>query len=374
MNKPRLVYFGIKYFPSRGGVSRTTENLIRNLKDEFDITIYCYRHPNAKNNVPGVNVIQFPELPFGGLGVYIYFWICFFHIMLFGKYDIVHLRKIDAAFFLPLLRLKFKRILATSHESPYVRDKWSFIGKTYFRFNERLFIKSKAKLTVISKPLSDYYKEKYNRDVEYVPNGIEIVRDYDEKTASDILKKNKVEEEYLFFGARRIMSTKGCHTMINSLNILNYKNPVLIAGDIHSQQYIDKLKENAKNLDIKFLGYLSNKPALLALAKKAEFFIFPSETEGMSIMLLEVAGTQTPIICSDIPENTEVFDDNDVLFFKNKDADDLAEKLEWATANKGEMKRRSLSAFNKVTTIYSGDSMTDNYRRLYKNLLNDQIN
>ena len=59
--KIKLAYFGVKYFPSKGGVSRTTENLIKNLKDEFDITIYCYKHEKAAENVPGVNVIQFSD-------------------------------------------------------------------------------------------------------------------------------------------------------------------------------------------------------------------------------------------------------------------------------------------------------------------------
>ena len=370
MKKPRLVYFGIKYFPSRGGVSRTTENLIKNLLNVYDITIYCYKHPQAKTNVPGANVIQFPELPFGGFGVYIYFWICYFHLMFFGKHDIVHLRKIDAAFFLPLLRIKFKKIIATSHESPYTRDKWNFIGKAYFKFNERLFIRSKAKLTVISKPLSDYYKEKYNREVEYVPNGIEILKEYDKSEGEKILKIHKIEGKYLFFGARRIMSTKGCHTMIDALQKIEYKNDVIIAGEIHSQQYMDKLKKDAKSLQTHFIGYIKNKATLLTLVKNAEYFIFPSETEGMSIMLLEVAGTKTPVICSNIPENTEVFSDDDVLFFKNKDSNDLAEKLQWALANNDQMLKRAENAYKKVTGIYSGDTMTENYRRLYDLLVN----
>ena len=55
-------------------------------------------------------------------------------------------------------------------------------------------------------------------------------------------------------------------------------------------------------------------------------------------MLLEAASTGTPIICSDIPENTQVFEEHEVLYFKDKDDNDLAKKLQWALKNEEEMK------------------------------------
>jgi len=372
MTKPKLAYFGVKYFPSKGGVSRTTENLIRNLKDKYNITIYCYKHPDAKNNIAGVNVVQFPELPFGGLGVFIYFWLCYLHMIFKGDYDIIHLRKIDSAFFLPLLRLKYKKILATSHESPYSRDKWGFFEKQYFKFNERVFMKSKAKLTSISSPLCKYYNQKYNRDVEYIPNGIEILEEYDFKTVNELMVQYNINMKYLFFAARRIMSTKGCHTMIEAIKKLRIDNPVIIAGETHSKDYMNELINESKGLNVKFIGYISDKKVLLALAKQAEYFIFPSETEGMSIILLEVAGTGTPIICSDIPENTSVFNETEVLFFKNKESDDLAEKLKWAFGNRIAMEEKASRAYKKVKEVYSGDNMTRNYSRLYDELLADR--
>ena len=70
------------------------------------------------------------------------------------------------------------------------------------------------------------------------------------------------------------MSTKGCHTMLEALKLLKYEKPVLIAGDMHSQQYTQQLKEQASSLKVSFLGYISNKTSLLSLVKNAEYFIF----------------------------------------------------------------------------------------------------
>lgn len=368
--KYKLAYFGVKYFPSNGGVSRTTENLIRNLKDKYDITIYCYKNSKARNYIPGVNAIEIPEIRLGSFGVFIHFLLCYLHMMFFSNYDIIHLRKIDSAFFLPLIRIKYKKIIASSHESSYVRDKWGWIAKLYFKMNERIFIKSAAKLTAISKPLCDYYKLRYNKDVLYIPNGVEIAKSFDEKKADEYLVHHGIEAPYLFFGARRIMATKGCHTMIEALNLLSFKNHVVIAGEMtHNKSYIIDLKMLAKNLHIKFIGYVADKNALLGLVKKAKFFIFPSETEGMSIMLLEVASTCTPIICSDIPENTEIFEDSEVLFFKNKQASDLADKINWAFSNESKMQEKAQKAYEKLINNYSGEIMTKRYEILYDEAL-----
>ena len=71
--KPKIVFFGIKYFPSKGGTSRVAENLIKNLNLEFDITLYCYKHSEALKNIENIEVIQIPEIPLGNFGVYLYF-------------------------------------------------------------------------------------------------------------------------------------------------------------------------------------------------------------------------------------------------------------------------------------------------------------
>jgi len=371
--KKKLAFFGVKYFPSKGGVSRTTENLIRNLKDDFDITIYCYKNKWAQNNVKGVHVIQFNEIPIKGIGVFLYLVKCYFHMMFKGDYDIIHVRKIDAAFFIPLLYLKYKKILATSHESPYKRDKWNRLARLYFKMNERIFIRSKAKLTVISYPLSIHYKKKYNREVLFVPNGVEELDDYKSSKANILLNDFHIKKPYISFAARRIMATKGVHTMLLALNHLNIKNDIIIAGEAnHSEKYINQIKKLSIGLNVKQIGYISDKPTLLNIIRQSEIFIFPSETEGMSIMLLEVALLGVPIIASDIPENTAVFNDDEVTYFKDKDYIDLANKIKWFYNNKDLAVKKSLKAKEKVHSKYSGKTMTMHYKKLYDELLKQQ--
>ena len=87
-------------------------------------------------------------------------------------------------------------------------------------------------------------------------------------------------------------------------------------------------------------------------------------------MLLEVASVGTPVICSDIPENTAVFDEEEVLYFTNKDADDLAEKFVWAQANREEMANKADRAKKRISKQYDRIAVAECYADLYESTSN----
>ncbi|MEQ9437870.1 MAG: glycosyltransferase family 4 protein [Cyclobacteriaceae bacterium] len=363
----RIAHFGIKYYPSQGGSSRVAELLVQQGKEYQEVTIYCYKTPHlTTEHLRGVRVIQMPSFPFGNAGVFLYYALCCLHLCLFGQYDLIHVHKTDSAFFIPFLRLK-GRVLATSQEAPYRRDKWGVIGKQYFKLMERLFVYSGATLTAVSKPLTEYYQRRYGKPVHFVPNFVDIQPEYDDAGAEDILRTHGVAGDYLLFSARRIMATKGCHTMLKALRKINYQGPVVIVGqDSHAPEYSRQLKTLAAGLNVTFVGYVASKPILMSLVSKASYFIFPSENEGMSLMLLEVASTGTPIVGSDIPENNTVFTDREVLFFKDKSAEDLAGKLKWALGHPEKMGEKAASAQQKVKKHYGARVVAEQYFQLYE--------
>lgn len=372
MNKTfnnRLIFFGIKYYPSRGGTSRVAENLIKQLNKNFDISIYCYKNKFANNYIENVKAIEFPEFPLKGLGVFMYYFITAIHLLLFAnKTAVIHAHKTDCAIFLPLLKLKFKKILATSHEAPYHRDKWSKVGKLYFRIMEKAFIHSGVKLTSISKPLANYYESRYNKKILFIPNGINTDIEINKNDALTILEKYDIKEPFLMFAARRIMSTKGLHTFLEALHFLGSNSPIVIAGDeSHAPQYTRALKRKYSHLNLYFAGYVEL-PALMSLVKQSELFIFSSEIEGMSIMLLEVVSLGTPVICSDIPENKQIFNNEHVLFFRNKDANDLSEKIKFARNNKDQMHKLLIKAQNKIKSELTWNKISELYKDIYLQL------
>jgi len=369
--KPNIAFFGIKYFPAKGGTSRVAENLILNLIEDYNVTVYCYNHESAKTHIKGVEVVQFPELKLGSLGVFIYFFLCCLHIRLRGNYDVIHAHKIDSFFFLNHLPKK-TRIIATAHEAPYNRDKWGKIAKLFFKISEKRFLNFKGIKTVISKPLCEFYKKEHQVDVKFIPNGINL-NDRQSLDSSQKFWPSNVEPNspFILFAARRIMGTKGLHTMLEAYKKINYKGHIFVAGELDNYpKYIKKVRKLSESLNVSFLGFVNPLPALLDLVNKSEYFVFPSETEGMSIMLLEVASVGKPILASDIPENTQVFNDSEVLFFENKNVDDLIQKIQWLNRNKSEFKGLGQNAKSKVASNYTWNKITLEYISLYQKSTN----
>jgi glycosyltransferase involved in cell wall biosynthesis len=89
----------------------------------------------------------------------------------------------------------------------------------------------------------------------------------------------------------------------------------------------------------------------------------------MSIMLLEAAYVNTPIICSDIPENKAIFSSDEVLFFKSKDEEDLKDKIEFALNNGDQMKEKTIRAFDVLKNKYNWEQIAIQYDELFQRLI-----
>lgn len=372
MPEQNIVFFGIKYFPSRGGTSRVAENLILELKGKYNLTIFCYRNPDAENHIAGVKAIQLPHLFPGALGAFVfYFFSTLILLFSFKKYHLIHAHKTDCAFFIPILRLRYK-VLATSHEAPYKRDKWNRLMKFYFQVVERIFVRFATKATCISESLTRYYNNKYKSDVLFIPNGVNpaLESNYNYTSVQGMLPEGaSLDAPFVLFAARRLMSTKGAHTMLKALKRINYTGQIFIAGEIEKgSKYLTTLEKLSKGLDVYFLGFISPLSSLLALVDKCELFIFPSETEGMSIMLLEVASVGKPIIASDIPENTDVFSNEEMEYFINKDFLSLADKIQNYLFDSTLVKRKTQLAKAKVESKYNWQNISEEYAKEYHSL------
>jgi glycosyltransferase involved in cell wall biosynthesis len=236
--------------------------------------------------------------------------------------------------------------------------------------NERIYIKSPATLNAISKSLCAYYEKKYGRKVIYTPNGVNYLREYNDKGADELRGKYGIGEGYLLWAARRVQASKGLQLLLDALHSMDYKGEVLVAGEYnHDREFMKEMERKPGYSRVKMIGYIADKSLLLALVRKAGLFVFPSLSEGMSIMLLEATGTGTPVVCSDIAPNTDIFNETEVLFFKSGDGKQLAEQLQWALDHPKEMAALAERARLRARTEYSGDNMVGQYEALYKQVL-----
>ncbi|WP_321308445.1 glycosyltransferase family 4 protein [Marinifilum fragile] len=360
VTKPKIGVIGLKGLPAYGGAAAVGENIINHLSDEFDFTIYSVSsHTNLKSGYwKSCFQIVFKKLPFKKINAVIYYLRSALNALLFKKFDLIHLHHRDATFVIPLLKLRYP-IVVTTH-GMVLTSKW-IRYKFFFEFEDRYFLKHANFITTVSLKDKRLVKELISEEkIMYIPNGVD----------ADIKIESK-KENYISFAAGRMLPDKGCHTFLEALFLLKVKEKAIIMGDL--KQSLDYEKEllqwQEKIGGIKFTGLIKDKRRLFELIAGSKFFVFPSENESMSMMLLEVAALKVPIICSDIPENRDVFNDKEVLFFKVKDAKDLSEKIEFASKNPDKMKEYAMNAYDCLNKKYLWSQIAREYKNVFNRFI-----
>jgi glycosyltransferase involved in cell wall biosynthesis len=297
----------------------------------------------------------------GSINTFLYYLRCMIHA-LFHRYDLVFLHHGESGYITPLLRIRY-RVVVTFHGVLAQDDpKFSRLHNLFFRFSEWLNVKTASEVISVSKHDAGYIREKYGREVLYIPNGINL--------NNRTIVRPERNSPYILFAAGRIYQIKGLHLLLQALHSLQTGMPLLVAGKVEElREYTREIESLSEGLNVEFLGLITEKPRLLGLTAGAELFIFPSLTEAMSMMLLEAVSTGVPVIASDIPSNTAIFGDDEVLYFKSGDQIDLGEKLRFAMENMPLMRQRARKAAAHLAGHYTAQRVGEQYDQVFDRLL-----
>lgn len=369
--KIKIAMIGGKSFPSITGVDRVIEAVSISLsrRKNYEISIYC-DDQKIDNSVAVENIEIIPIKTFGKgyFKAIVLFLKGALHALIFGNYDVVHVHNLEAAFILPILKIRFP-IVSTSHMITYRRnDQWGGIERELLKISEWLFILFSDICTSVSKPDTQYFNKKYKKSVIWVPNGVENVSiNNDEK--KDLLEKFRLKEnDYLIFTAGRIIPSKGCHLVLEAIEICGITLPFIILGNLErDMKYAEKIKSMA-GPNTAFIPFIRNKKDIYSLVKGAKLMIFPSYVEGMSMVLLEAATVGSNIIASDIPENKVILGP-ECVYFKSGSVSDLASQIEYCLENYDVMQEKSARVSEYVRDNFSWKNIVDKYDDIYLTLL-----
>ena len=186
-------------------------------------------------------------------------------------------------------------------------------------------VKYANEIIVLSKGVQKYFKDTYNRDTTFIPNGVNKpeIREADIITKKYGLKK----DDYILFLAR-IVPEKGLHYLIDAFKQINTDKKLVIAGGAsHTNDYLEEIKRKAsEDSRIIMTGFVQGQE-LEELFSNCYLYCLPSDIEGMPISLLEAMSYGCTCLVSDIEENVQVCE-NYAIQFRKGNIDDLKIKLE----------------------------------------------
>ncbi len=152
-----------------------------------------------------------------------------------------------------------------------------------------------------------------------------------------------------------LMEGRGIDTILEAANLLrdNELSFYIIGG---SEKEIEKWKEFAKkkeiHADINFLGFIENQK-IPQFHKAADVLLAPysircTTVDWMSpIKIFEYMASKVPIIASDVVRMKEICNNNECLFFKADDAQDLSNKISLLNKDKNLQEKLVQNAYDK---------------------------
>jgi glycosyltransferase involved in cell wall biosynthesis len=292
---------------------------------------------------------------------------------LFSDYDIVHTNGIRPDLFAFLNRKKIKYHISTVHN--FVFDDLLFTYNrliSWFFGNVWLILWRRAdKLVCVSKAMKNYYKRWFPvSKLEVIYNGI---NDSDSLSLSNPDIVDAIDS----FHSRglKVLGSAGILTKRKGIDQIMYlvaaekELALVIIGD---GKELPKLLSLSKKLKISnrclFCGFISN---AVCLFRHFDFFIMPSRSEGFGLVLIEAVQQKVAVICSDIPVFNELFNNEEVTFFKLNDLKSLTVAFKLA---KEEGNKKTDLAYDRYLSNYTAQSMARGYYELYKSVQRTPIN
>lgn len=372
-NKFNIAMLGQKRIPSReGGVEVVVEELAtRMVKNGNNVTCYNRRghHVSGKEydarkikEYKGIRIKTVPTINCRGLAAMSSSVFAAIRAA-FGKYDVVHFHAEGPCAMLWLPKLFGKRCIATIHGLDHMRAKWGKLASTYIMLGEKCAAKHADEIIVLSKGVKDYFKETYNRDTVYIPNGV---------NRPEIKGTNEIEEKWglkkdsyiLYLG--RLVPEKGIKYLVEAFkDVKTDKKLVIAGGSSDTDEFSNELKEMAGDDErIIFTGFVQGEP-LDELYGNAYIYTLPSDLEGMPLSLLEAMGYGNCCLVSDIEECASVVEDKAIVFEKSN-VEDLRKKLQEACDDNEIVENYKKNAADFICEKYSWDDVVEKTMELYR--------
>lgn len=280
----------------------------------------------------------------------------------FGRYDVVHFHAEGPCAMIWLPKLFGKKCIATIHGLDHQRAKWGRFASWYIRMGEKCAVRFADDIIVLSENVKQYFKDKYNRETVFIPNGV-LPAEY--KAPTEITDRFGIcKDDYILF-LGRLVPEKGIKYLIQAYKKLYTDKKLVIAGgSSDSKEHLRELTELAAgDSRIVFTGFVQGQ-LLEELYSNAYVYVLPSDLEGMPLSLLEAMSYGNCCLASNIPECASVLGEFG-LTFKRGDILDLRNKLQRLCDDPRTVERFKEHAADYICNRYNWDDVTKETLQLY---------
>jgi glycosyltransferase involved in cell wall biosynthesis len=328
-----------------------------------EVTVYCRSYFTPPINTHnGMRVRRLPTIRSKHLETFVHTLLSTAHAMM-SDYDVVHYHCLGPALFSFLPRLAGKKTVVTVQGLDWERAKWGRIASRVLRWGEAAAVSAPDATMVVSRTLQQHYRQQYNRDTIYIPNGATLAP---RRLPRQLIEWDLLADNYVLY-LGRFSPEKNCHLLIDAFeNLHTSMKLVLAGGSSHSDHYAKRLRHHESG-QIRFLPWVSGSN-LEEIVSNAALFVLPSEIEGLSLALLDAMAAGVCVLASDIPENNEVVEGAGFTF-RSGDQADLERMLDLLLRNPELRRQAAARERERIQSEYLWPAIARSIERAYYRVL-----
>ncbi len=365
---------------SWGGVEQHVDHLSREISDSnTEVIVYTRPHYTPKELVEEFNtthenirLVSIFAVGSKHFDTIIHTFVVTLHAVFIEKPGIYHFHSVGPSLlsWIPRVLRPSARVVTTFHSPDRLHQKWNWFARKVLTIGEWTSMHFAHKTIAVSRDLQEYAENRFSKSATYIPNGVDQM---EKQKASMITAAYGLQEDDYILAVARLVRHKGMHHLINAYKQLNTAKKLVIVGDsAATDDYVAELRQLAgDDPNIIFTGYQTGR-MLQELFSNCYLYVQPSESEGLSIAVLEAASYGCAVLSSDIGPNREVIQGRGFLF-RNKNVDELQEQLQYALRHTEEVEAVGKTLRQYVHAEYDWGNVGIETRELYGSLFEDEV-
>ena len=363
----KIAFLGCRGIPANyGGFETITEELSTALAKRGHQVIVYGRKGNSKTDLKeymGVRLYYMPQIRGKITETFSSTFFAMFHV-LFQDIDIIYVMNSANSPLCVLPWILRKKVIINVDGLDWKRKKWGRIARQYYQWAEKLATYFSTRILTDSLQIKKYYAEKYKINTTFIAYGAHI----EDAEIPGILEKYNLTTGNYFFITTRLEPENNTDLAVKAFEKIHTNKKLVIAGGAnYKSRYVQKLT-STKDPRVIFLGPLYHAGHLKELYCNCFAYIHGNEVGGTNPGLLKAMGFGNTVLALDTKFNSEVLQDTGILFAAS--VDDLVEKMQYLIDNPTYCRSFKEKAQNRIRENYTWKKITDQYEKLFEDVVN----
>lgn len=296
------------------GFETLVENLVEQLHDRFEITVYCSKvfYKKRQKNYKGARLVYMP-FKANGIQSIIYDFISLFHALFIARCHTVVVLGVGISFVIPLMQLLKPKTKIIVHIDglEWKRSKWSGFARRFLRFNERVICKRGKHILVDNEGILNYVQNTYSRTPYCLTYGAS------RKGQTDPIIQSQLPDQPYALAIARIVPENNIDMILKAFS--NTSMNLVFIGDWEDSKLGRSLKEQFrvfKNIHIVDKNFDVN--VLYTYKEFAHIYIHGHSVGGTNPSLVEAMHFALPIVSHSAIYN-QYTTGHQAIYFSNED-------------------------------------------------------